>query len=575
MTYRADIQGLRGIAVVSVIGYHFKYIPNGYLGVDMFFVISGYLITHIIKDTLEDGSFTLKGFYLRRLRRIAPLTFFSCLVCMAIGVFTLLPDDLENLSQSVIATLLLANNYLLLHTTVRYWEIANDYKPLMHTWSLAIEEQFYILYPVIIYLLTTKLKTRILPFLLALFTISASLFLISGNPPAKFYLIQYRVFELVAGGILAFLPAVKKERTGINLILLLLLLLLLILNLPVKSDYSLILIVIITSAIIYFRSNSKLLCNRSLTFIGNLSFSLYIWHQIVLAFARMHYNPASNFLLFTLGALLITIMLSLTSYFLIEVPFRNIKIIKAHSLIAILSVALVLLLTFGAVILKHNGIIRDVEELSLLYNSESQTSIHRQYNMRLNEYNKAFPVSSNKINVLIVGNSFARDWGNIMIESSLYEYFNLSYIRNISLTADADRRFKEADVIFFSEMDRGDLHEISSKYKFDSDKAFNIGTKNFGTHNGVYYKNRLKANYCEQNYILPQKTLDWNTKLNKEWGRKYVNIIKTIGIDHHTVPVFTQDCKFISYDCRHLSQAGAEFIATQQPIDSLLRNLLY
>ena len=150
--YRKDIDGLRAIAILPVIFFHIGTLPSGYLGVDVFFVISGYLITGILYNSILSGNYSVVDFYLRRIRRILPLTLFVTFVALLVGTFIMLPDDLENLSQSVIATNLFSNNILQAITTRDYWDVVNEYKPLMHTWSLAIEEQYYFLYPFLFYL---------------------------------------------------------------------------------------------------------------------------------------------------------------------------------------------------------------------------------------------------------------------------------------------------------------------------------------------------------------------------------------------------------------------------------------
>lgn len=145
--YRHDIDGLRAIAVLAVIFFHFGVLPAGYLGVDVFFVISGFLITGIVVNQIDAGKFTILGFYLRRTRRIIPLSLFVGMVALFVGMLCMLPDDLENLSQSVIATNLFGNNVLQAVTTKNYWDVVNEFKPLMHTWSLGVEEQYYLFYP--------------------------------------------------------------------------------------------------------------------------------------------------------------------------------------------------------------------------------------------------------------------------------------------------------------------------------------------------------------------------------------------------------------------------------------------
>lgn len=129
--------------------YHGQIISGGFLGVDVFFVISGYLITKIIDKQLRAGNFSLLRFYERRIRRLYPMILLISLVAIIFGSFFMIPDDFENVAQSVIATIFSANN-ILLFLTSGYWDVVNDFKPLMHTWSLGIEEQYYLIYPLIL-----------------------------------------------------------------------------------------------------------------------------------------------------------------------------------------------------------------------------------------------------------------------------------------------------------------------------------------------------------------------------------------------------------------------------------------
>ncbi len=201
--YRKDIDGLRAIAVVAVILYHFGLLPNGYLGVDVFFVISGYLITRLIVREVDDGTFSLGNFYTRRVRRILPLTLFVTLVALVGGLCVMLPDDLENLAQSVVATNLFGNNILLSITTRDYWDVVNDYKPLMHTWSLAVEEQYYLLYPPFLLLVVRSKRKLLFPAVAALTLASVVLYFVPFEAHTKFYYLPFRLFELSLGGLVA------------------------------------------------------------------------------------------------------------------------------------------------------------------------------------------------------------------------------------------------------------------------------------------------------------------------------------------------------------------------------------
>lgn len=159
--YRPDIDGLRAIAVLQVLLFHagFPIAKSGFIGVDVFFVISGFLITSILVKMQNDETFRLRDFYERRIRRILPALFSVVLVSVPFAYFLMLPDDLENFGQSQIATLFSANN-LLLWLTENYFSVRNEFKPLVHTWSLGVEEQFYIFYPFLL-ILAYKIRRKI------------------------------------------------------------------------------------------------------------------------------------------------------------------------------------------------------------------------------------------------------------------------------------------------------------------------------------------------------------------------------------------------------------------------------
>lgn len=161
MDYRREIDGLRAIAVVPVILFHagFETFSGGFVGVDVFFVISGYLITTIIFSELQQGNFSIVNFYERRARRIMPALFIVMGASLVTAYFTLMPDEFKNFGQSLVATSLFLNNILLAMTS-GYWDLASEFKPLLHTWSLGVEEQYYFLFPITL-LLAWKFNWRI------------------------------------------------------------------------------------------------------------------------------------------------------------------------------------------------------------------------------------------------------------------------------------------------------------------------------------------------------------------------------------------------------------------------------
>ena len=149
--YRPELDGIRAIAVLAVILFHAGYtsFSGGFVGVDIFFVISGYLITNILCADLEQGSFSIGRFYQRRIRRIAPALLMTILVSIPFACLLMLPDDLQNFGQSAVATILFANNVLLLVTS-GYFAGEIQFKPLMHSWSLGVEEQYYVVIPLLL-----------------------------------------------------------------------------------------------------------------------------------------------------------------------------------------------------------------------------------------------------------------------------------------------------------------------------------------------------------------------------------------------------------------------------------------
>lgn len=583
--YRNDIDGVRSIAVLSVIFFHLGFLSNGYLGVDVFFVISGFLITKIVySETIEDN-FSIKNFYLRRIRRIIPLVLFCSLISLIVGLFVMLPDDLENLSQSIVATNFFANNILLLITTGDYWDLVNDFKPLMHTWSLGVEEQFYIFFPLIFMIFSKKKTKYILPVLVFLSIISFCMYLFFGSTAEKFYLLQYRFFELAIGGIFSILLGNKLYKTKLKFVLILSLLLLLLFNFQIDIKLRMVLVTFLTLSLLITKNSefvSKyILENRLMVYIGKISFSLYMWHQIILAYARYFLfekiNFYQSFLLF-----FIIVIISIISFNIIEQPFRNKNLISNKKLIVITGTMFFVTTTMSFIIYFNAGIIKDVPELSIvskninmqssLFNYKKE-NIHIAYNSRIYDLDKPF---KNKINkkILVIGNSFARDWVNVLLETQLVSKDQISYTPEIQKCIDIKQRLKEADLIFFSELHYIDFIKICNVYDVNKQKVFNVGTKNFGSNNGFFYNKKHNESYCIQRTELDKGFIEKNDSLKLEWKDKFIDIIG-VNIDkNNKVPVFTENCKFISQDCRHLTKDGALYysIKLRSQIEFLLKN---
>lgn len=335
--YRPDVDGLRAIAVLSVAMFHFGIGPfqGGFAGVDVFFVISGYLITGIIHKEVAAGEFTFVGFYERRVRRIFPALFAMLLAVMLVAPAILLPSDLERLGVSAIATLLFGSNILFWRQS-GYFDPSSQINPLLHTWSLAVEEQFYIGFPILMLLIERYARRQIVPLLALAGVISFALCLYFQplRPTATFYLLPFRAWELLLGALLAVgaVPPIT-HRLGRELIaggalLMLMASLLLLEEGPSFPGWVASFPVLATAALLHTGASGdsfarRVLALRPLVLIGLISYSLYLWHWPLEVYAKytngMEPLPAGS----GYGLLVLAILAGWASYRWVEAPFRR------------------------------------------------------------------------------------------------------------------------------------------------------------------------------------------------------------------------------------------------------------
>lgn len=211
MTYRKDLDVLKGIAIIAVVFYHLGILKSGYLGVDLFFVINGFLVIPSVIKQLSTGEFSYFQFLKKRVVRLLPLIVVAMAVCLGVGYWGMLPDDYENLSQYVVASGLLSGNIMSSISAANYWDVLNDFKPLMHMWYVGILFEFYIVFPLIAWLFSKLFKAVRWDFgkamnvlLVCLTVVSLALYLNPNTPTQyKFYYLPYRFFEITLGGIIA------------------------------------------------------------------------------------------------------------------------------------------------------------------------------------------------------------------------------------------------------------------------------------------------------------------------------------------------------------------------------------
>ncbi|AQZ53568.1 acyltransferase family protein [Martelella mediterranea] len=333
MKYRREIDGLRAVAVLPVIIYHagFDLFPAGFLGVDVFFVISGYLITLIISQEVSEGRFSVIDFYERRARRILPALFAMLAVTTIASWLILYPSDFKRYGESLFATAaFLSNVYFFI--TSDYFSPATELMPLIHTWSLAVEEQFYIFFPLLLLLLARFRAgvTLAVVFTLTVLSLGLAQFLIGKDGSATFYLLPTRAWELGCGALCALWsrkPARPRSNfaTTVGLAMIIISMTLFETSVPTPSIWTTV-PVLGTTLVIFFGSESgvagRLLSARPTVAIGLLSYSAYLWHQPLMALTRqqMGIEPPWPVMLFLS---ILTFALAYLSWRFIEQPFRR------------------------------------------------------------------------------------------------------------------------------------------------------------------------------------------------------------------------------------------------------------
>ena len=374
LSYRAEIDGLRAIAVISIILYHAKmvffgksFFEGGFIGVDIFFVISGYLITRIILSELQTrGSFSFLNFYERRARRILPMLFLVIFVSMPYAWTKLLPLDFVEYAESILASLFFSSNFFFYFSTTDYGSDSALLKPFLHTWSLGIEEQFYLIFPIITVLAFKFSRSNFLRVLVSLSLISLLFaeLIEAMNSDLNFYLPFSRFWELAVGSILAYAELnYRSSIKGFGKNILPMLGIFFVLYsifffdemIPHPSFYTLIPIIGV-GLIIGFSSSDdlvgKILGSKPFVWVGLISYSAYLWHYPIFAFSRIGGRQLSNY--DKLELILLTFILSLLSFKLIERPFR--KTIERKSFAWITFGAGLAIILSSIIVIKTNGI---------------------------------------------------------------------------------------------------------------------------------------------------------------------------------------------------------------------------
>ncbi len=353
LPYRADIDGLRAIAILPVVLFHAGVpgLGGGFVGVDVFFVISGYLMCSLITGEMALGKFSLAGFYQRRIRRIFPALFAMMLTCAVVAWFAFMPQELLYFARSMTAASLFASN-IQFAKEAGYFDIGAQMKPLLHTWSLAVEEQFYIGFPLLMVLLQRLTPRQIMPVMLVALAASfaASIGVLNQNSTAGFYLSQYRVWELLIGVILGLgaIPELRSE-TGRQVLAAIGLVLIgiavfVFTEKTAFPGFAALLPCLGAACIIHARAGNgivgRLLALRPMVFVGLISYSLYLWHWPIIVFTRYftdhELTPALR-----LVVILASLVVAVASWHFVERPFRKGRVLLTGRLLPAMAVLLV------------------------------------------------------------------------------------------------------------------------------------------------------------------------------------------------------------------------------------------
>jgi peptidoglycan/LPS O-acetylase OafA/YrhL len=428
-TYRSDIDGLRALAVLAVLLYHakVKYVSGGYVGVDIFFVISGFLITTIIEKSIKTENFSLLGFYERRVRRIFPALFVVMIVILAAGYFLLDGSNFNELANTALSTAVSSSNFYF-NSTSDYFDAKSSLNPLLHTWSLSVEEQFYLVLPLLLWGLSRfqKKNKLIILILLAILSLIFSQMQVISNPTTAFFFPQHRAWELLAGSLIAILGITVSSGKGKAVLSVIGLALIFypiftFTNSTRFPGTNALYPVIGTSFLLIGGSGNKgivqkLLSLSPLRFIGNISYSLYLWHWPIFVFGKLFIIATPTTFQWVM-MIATSFLLATLSWLLVENPFRNRELISKRAVFAAFVLGTAVLVIVGWYITSEKGIpdrYKSYPTLNELQKTSPNEFVKCSYYGKNNLSKKhpfttcKFPPKSSKAEYLVWGDSYAQ-----------------------------------------------------------------------------------------------------------------------------------------------------------------------
>jgi len=512
--YRPDIDGLRAVAVLAVLFYHaelsvmgVKLAPGGGFGVDVFFVISGFLITSLMITELNiSGSISLLGFYERRARRLLPSLYTVILVSLPAAWIYLQPEQLIDFSKSIISSLAFGSNLYWNYSLQEYGAESALIKPFLHTWSLAVEEQYYILFPLmllIVYRVGKKYALALLAFTL-LVSLHFAEWMTADDPSFSFYMLPSRFWELLAGALLAYYQYYYPNRESgaffkrvmpiIGAYLIFYSIFFIEFNSAHHPGLITIIPVLGSVLVIYFSGKNnlvtKLLSSKAFVGIGLISYSLYLWHYPIFAFSRIAFDSLE--ISYSILLLIITFVLSIFSYYAVERPFRKQDGVSIRSFIVIVLAVSSLIFSYCIYVVYSDGARERLADKSELYGkNEFDNKVLRKESWSILrglgnesgmggsnccaaskfESSVLWYSNNHKSNVLVIGDSHSKDIFNAFYQNS--ELFSDFEFARYGILADADESSIEK-LISSPNYQAADVLIISMKYGRDEEREHEI-----------------------------------------------------------------------------------------------------